>query len=100
MIINETIKEYGYVHRIQRSTANKDETFIQDNYYYLCNVKENKGKQKLDDYESNEGFILKYVYPQEAIKANRQNQSQEVAKLMIEREAKVLELLISEGYFS
>lgn len=24
MIINETIKEYGYVHRIQRSTANKD----------------------------------------------------------------------------
>lgn len=100
MIINETIKEYGYVHRIQRSTANKDEAFIQDNYYYLCNVKENKGKQKLDDYESNEDFILKYVYPQEAIKINRQNQSQEVAKLMIEREAKVLELLISEGYFS
>ena len=73
---------------------------MQDNYYYLCNVKEDKGAQKLDDYESNEGFILKYVSPQEAIKVNRQNQSLDVAKLMIEREAKVLDLLISEGYFS
>ena len=32
----ETVKEYGYVHRIQRSDQDAAECFIQDSYYYLC----------------------------------------------------------------
>lgn len=29
----ETVKEYGYVHRIQKSDNDASECFIQDNYY-------------------------------------------------------------------
>ena len=32
----ETVKEYGYVHRIQRSDMDSSECFVQDHYYYLC----------------------------------------------------------------
>ena len=32
----KTVKEYGYVHRIQRSDMDSSECFVQDNYYYLC----------------------------------------------------------------
>lgn len=98
-IIKDSIKEYGYVYRIQKS-ADKDATFIQDNYYYICNVEKERSAQSLDDYEANEGFTLQYVDPIEVIKVNRQNTSDKIVKLMIEREAKVLELLIDEGYFS
>ena len=56
IIIPSSIKEYGYVHRIQKS--DKADVFIQDNYYYLCEVEEEIVKQKLDDYESNEKFTL------------------------------------------
>lgn len=97
-IIKDSIKEYGYVYRIQKTT-NKDETFIQDNYYYICSVKNEKTQQKLDDYEENEGFTLQYVDPVEVIRVNRKNKSERIEKLMVEREAKVLELLTSEGYF-
>ena len=34
----ETVKEYGYVHRIQKSDKDDTECFVQDNYYYLCDV--------------------------------------------------------------
>ena len=37
-VVPDTIREYGYVHRIQKSTVEEDEYFIQDNYYYLCDV--------------------------------------------------------------
>lgn len=36
IIIPETITEYGYVHRIQRSDRDITECFVQDNYYYFC----------------------------------------------------------------
>ena len=36
LIIKESIKEYGYVKRIQK--FNQDQIFLQDNYYYLCDV--------------------------------------------------------------
>ena len=31
VVIPETVREYGYVHRIQKSQSNPDETSIQDN---------------------------------------------------------------------
>lgn len=40
IVIQDSIREYGYVHRIQKSTVKEDECFIQDNYYFLCNVEE------------------------------------------------------------
>ena len=36
VVIPESVKEYGYVHRIQRSDIDATECFVQDNFYYLC----------------------------------------------------------------
>jgi len=96
-IIPETIREYGYVHRVQKGKG--DEIFIQDNYYYLCAVEEKIDKQQLDEYENTEMFTLEFVCPHTAIEFNRIREHGPKDKNMIEREAKVLELLISEGFF-
>lgn len=96
IIIPSSIKEYGYVHRIQKS--DKADVFIQDNYYYLCEVKEEIVKQKLDDYESNEKFTLKYVNPIDVININKNKEHGPKDQNMINREAMMLELLIKEGY--
>lgn len=34
-VIPETVREYGFVHRIQKSSVDETECFIQDNYCYL-----------------------------------------------------------------
>ncbi len=93
----ESVREYGYVYRIQK--GNKEDVFIQDNYYYLCDVEEEIISQKLDGYEEEEQFTLEFVNPQVAIQTNRNSASRPKAKNMIEREAKVLEFLIKENYF-
>ena len=74
--------------------------FIQDNYYYLCDVEENRINQKLDDYEDFEKFTLELIEPEVAINANRYKDHGPKDQNMLEREAKVLELLIKEGYLN
>ncbi|MBQ2658246.1 MAG: NUDIX domain-containing protein [Erysipelotrichaceae bacterium] len=96
IIIPESIQEYGYVHRIQKSDMDETECFIQDNLYYLCKVDEKTVSQDLDDYEAKEHFSLEYVYPKTAIEKNR-NVKSPYNTAMFEREAGVLELLIDEG---
>ncbi len=97
VIVPESIQEYGYVHRIQRSDNDETECFIQDNYYYLCNVEENAIPQDLDDYEEKERYSLEYVSPQTAIERNRSVKNSPYNETMFEREAGVLELLMKEG---
>lgn len=99
IIKDESIKEYGYVHRVEKTEQFDADYFVQDNYYYLCDIYENISNQKLDDYEQEEGFSLKFVDPKEAIKINRFCNHGPKSQVMLEREAKVLELLIKEGYF-
>ena len=96
-VVPDPIREYGYVHRIQKSTVEKDECFIQDNYYYLCDVEEDVRPQKLDGYESEEHFTLEYVRPENAILSNRTKDHGPKDPIMLEREARVLEMLLSEG---
>ena len=98
-VIRNSVEPYGYVHRIQKSTSDETECFIQDNLYYLCETEETPGKQKLDDYEAEEQFTLKFVAPEEAIRTNRADTHGPKDRRSLEREAKVLELLIAEGYF-
>lgn len=98
-VLPDTIKEYGYVHRIQRSDQDETECFIQDNYYYLCEVGETIVPQKLDDYEERERYTLEYVNPKVAIRQNRRVKQSPYDQIMFEREARVLELLIAEGLF-
>lgn len=93
----ETVKEYGYVHRIQKSDKDATECFVQDNYYYLCEVEDEAVIQCLDNYESEENYVLEYVEPQIALRKNRNVSQSPYNPMMFEREAKVIELLMSEG---
>ncbi len=100
VVIKDSIKEYGYVHRIQKAKDEGFSMFIQENFYYLCDVEDRKINQNLDDYEDFEKFTLELIDPKIAINANRNSNHGPKNKDMIEREAKVLELLIKDGYFN
>lgn len=95
VVIPESIREYGYVHRVQK--GDKEDMFIQDNYYYFCTVEKTIRPQKLDDYEYEEKFTLEFVDPISAIEANRNSYHGPKDKNMLEREARVLELLVKEN---
>ena len=98
IVIPETVKEYGYVHRIQKSDTDPTECFVQDNYYYLCEAEDSLTSQKLDDYEEKESYRLVFIAPAAAIEKNRSVKESPYNRMMFEREARVLELLISENY--
>ena len=96
VVLPETVREFGNVHR--RSITARGGLFIQDNYYFTCSCDENIREQILDDYESDEGFTLEFVAPEVAIVKNR---AADYGKMpfMLERESRVLQMLISEAYF-
>ncbi len=100
VVIPESVQAYGYVHRIQKSDHDDADYFVQNNYYYLCEVEENVQAQNLDDYEADEKFTLEYVDPDKAVFVNRNVNHGPTEQIMLEREARVLELLKEEGYFS
>ena len=96
-VIPETVREYGYVHRIQRSDKDAAECFIQDNFYYLCEAENDSVSQDLDEYEANESYRLEYTDPATAIRKNRHVTDSPYNRAMFEREALVLEHLQTEG---
>lgn len=93
----ETIKEYGYVHRVQKSDLDETECFVQDNYYYLCEVEEHMIAQKLDEYEFEEAYTLEFIDSEVAIRKNRDAMQTPYNQNMLERETRIIELLIAEG---
>ncbi len=97
-VIHNSIKEYGQVRRIQKGMEGN--IFVQDNYYYFCEVEAGTKGQKLDDYEAEEGFSLEYILPQLAIEKNRKSPVDEFSREMLNRDARVLEMLVQEGYFA
>jgi len=92
-----SIRPYGRVHRVQRNGWGG--RFIQDNDYYFCDAQEEETSQDLDAYEAEERFTPEWVEPGTAIETNRRPGHGPKDPRMLEREAKVLELLIREGYF-
>lgn len=100
VVLPETITPYGYVHRIQRSDSDPAECFVQDNFYYLCQTQPQPVSQKLDAYEAEESYALEYVSPEIAIRKNLAAVNTPYNQMMLEREARVLELLMAEGYFA
>ena len=95
-VIPESIREFGLVHRVQKS--DRADIFIQDNYYFLCDAESAVQPQELDDYEAEERFTLEWVEPRQAIRTNRLKDHGPKDPIMPEREARVLEILIEEGY--
>ena len=98
-IVRESIRPYGYVHRLKKSIYAGSDIFVQDNFYYLCELEDKEGKQLLDEYEAEERFTFEYVTPEEAIRVNRAGDRNPRIVAMLEREIRVLEMLVSEGFF-
>jgi len=97
-VIPESIREYGLVRRIQK--GQREDIFIQENFYYFCDVQDAADAQTLDQYEAEEQFTLEWVTPQQAMLANgaaaQGAKSDEHGSVMIERENRVLQLLLDE----
>ena len=98
VVIPESIKEYGMVHRAQKGVRFDVDYFVQDNYYYFVEVEEEVSSQDLDEYEAEESFTLEYVDYRVALEANNKPEHGPKDPTMIKREAMVLELLAKEGY--
>ena len=99
VVIKDSIKEFGYVRRIEKGKI--EDIFVQENFYYLCDVEETNVGQELDDYEEDEIFTLEFVSPVHAIYVNENADHKEKVKQqtfngMILRENKVLNLIKEE----
>ena len=93
-VIPESIREFGSVLRRQKSDRTPDTIFEQENFYYLCEVKEEVQEQNLDDYEKEAGFTLRTVTLDEAIRTNADYRSDVYFnEIMIKREKRVLEII-------
>ncbi len=93
VIKRDTVRELGYVRRVQESWRPTEDYFVQDNFYYLCEVEDEAVPQALCGYESDEGFTLEWVEPDRAIEVNRTADHGPKDVNMIEREARVLEII-------
>lgn len=97
-VLVDTVKEYGVV--IRKEKGKFEDLFIQENFYYVCDVDRDVMQQELDDYEMDEQFILEWVTPEIVIETNLCHDHKEkdslIAKHMMEREVKVMKLIMEE----
>ncbi|MBR1582623.1 MAG: GNAT family N-acetyltransferase [Spirochaetales bacterium] len=95
----ETARPYGIVTRSQLSRIG--DRYCQDNFYYLCDAEDRIVPQELTQSESESGYKLEFVDPHEAIRISRASDysKNRFIGVQIERETRVLEKLIEEGYF-
>ena len=97
-VIPESIREWGFVRRTQKGQT--EDIFIQENFYYFCDVGDAADAQSLDPYEAEERFTPEWVTPAQAIAENAQaltgTESDSHRAVMIERENRVLRMLLAE----
>lgn len=91
-VIPESIREYGYVPRRQKDSK-VDGIFMQDNYYYFCDVSDEPAERQLDDYEEQEGFTPVWIEPLKAWYHNRHDSHGDADRVMIKRDTKVLDMI-------
>lgn len=93
-VIPESIKEFGSVLRRQKSDVAPNNIFEQENFYFLCQTDNRIFSQKLDDYEKEADFVLRFVDIDEAIRVNDEYHSPDIFnEIMIKRELKVLQII-------
>ena len=98
----ETIREFGSVRRIEK--GRKEDIFVQDNYYFLCEAETTPVEQNLDDYEAEEQFTLEFVSVEHATNTNETANHFEKEEIptfhgMLERENRVFALVQEEVHF-
>ena len=91
----ETVKEFGYVHRIQK--GRHEAVFIQDNYYYTCEVEDGQGETEMTASEKAEEFVPMFMPIEEAIAINASYEHvDELHDVMVERELRVLQIIAGQ----
>ena len=100
VLVLESVREYGVASRYQKSGLAENTIFVQDNFYYECDVERDESgnlkiiSQNLDAYEDEAGFELRIVSIKEAALANRQyHDTNDFNIAMIARDARVLEMM-------
>ena len=98
-VLPESIRPFGMVRRIQKGYS--EDIFLQENFYYFCEVSGQESAQSLDDYEADERFTLTYLSAGEAIGINRTHphgdkENDPQLAVMLERENRVLTVLRAE----
>ncbi len=98
VVIPESIKEYGSALRVSASRSRKNTIFEQENFYYLCEAQEEIATPEYDVHEVEELYSLVFVTLEEAIRKNRfDDHGEENGGVWIERETRVIELLLEES---
>lgn len=95
-VIPSSIRPFGYVKRMEKGSI--DDIFIQENFYFFCDAKENLLPQQLDAYEAQECFTLAFVTPDHAILANLLAMEKVAGEkplyvTMLERENRILQMI-------
>ena len=90
-VIAESVAEFGYVHRIQK--GKHEPVFIQDNFYYLCDVTEGQVPPQFTENEKKEEFVPCFVDLNEAIRVNEEYVKENSYDSMIERELRVMKMI-------
>lgn len=100
VLVAESVREFGVATRYQKSALAENTIFVQDNFYYECDVERDEQgnlkiiSQKLDAYEDQAGFELRLVSIKEAALANRlYRDTNDFNIAMIARDTRVLEML-------
>ena len=95
VVIPSSVKEYGVVHRFQKSARTPETIFVQDNFYYECQVEDKVINQNLDDYEDKAGFELRIVSIKEAMETNLKfHDTNNFNIFMIARDTRILALML------
>lgn len=94
IVIPDSVEEFGSVLRRQKSIIEPHTIFEQENFYYTCRVESRIAEQNLDDYEEKAGFVLQFVYLDEAIRVNARYSTEDYFdEIMIRRDTKLLQLI-------
>ena len=94
IVIPDSVEEFGSVLRRQKSIVAPHTIFEQENFYYTCRVESRIAEQNLDDYEEKAGFVLQFVYLDEAIRVNARYSTKDYFdEIMIRRDTRLLQLI-------
>ncbi len=94
----EVTDDYGIYEEFRPVRYEEFDFMHMTSYFYKCNIAEELGESKLEDYEIKNGMSPHWIDIHEAIAHNRDVMSRKDEKmgLSIERETYVLELIASE----
>jgi 8-oxo-dGTP pyrophosphatase MutT (NUDIX family) len=92
-VIPESVRLYGMSRRLEKGVWNY--VLDQDSYYYLCEVSDRTFPQKLGKHEKEAKFVLEYVDPHVAVKANERYLKKD-PKVAIDRDNRILKRLAAE----